>query len=194
MPWIYVGLNVAIALIGAALIARTDPEMIEERRQVKEGVKRWDQVLTNIFSWVTIPTTMLVAGLDRRLGWTLDMPIAIQIGGLVAGVVGFCLVMWAMAANSFFSVYVRIQTERGHKTASGGPYRYVRHPGYVGLIASVLAIPLVLGSAWAFLPAGFGTALMILRTALEDKTLHEELNGYREYAQKIRYRLLPGIW
>lgn len=194
MPWVYLGLNVAVTLIGAALIARTDPELLEERRQVKEGVKRWDQVLTNVFSWVTVPAAMLVAGLDRRLGWTLDIPIAIQIGGLVAGVLGFCLVMWAMAANSFFSTYVRIQAERGHKPASGGPYKYVRHPGYVGLMVSVLAIPMVLGSLWAFIPVGFGMVLMILRTALEDKTLHEELDGYREYAQRTRYRLLPGIW
>ncbi len=194
MPWIYLGLNVAVTLIGTALIARSDPELIEERSQVKAGGKGWDQVLTNVFSWVTVPTAMLVAGLDRRLGWTLNMPLALQIGGVVAGVLGFCLVMWAMASNSFFSTYVRIQTERGHEPVSNGPYRYVRHPGYIGFIATVLAIPVVLGSVWAFIPAGFGAALMILRTAFEDKTLQEELDGYREYAQKTRYRLLPGIW
>ncbi len=194
MPWVYLGLNVAVTLIGTALIARSDPELIEERSQVKAGGKGWDQVLTNVFSWVTVPTAMLVAGLDRRLGWTLNMPLALQIGGVVAGVLGFCLVMWAMASNSFFSTYVRIQTERGHEPVSNGPYRYVRHPGYIGFIATVLAIPVVLGSVWAFIPAGFGAALMILRTAFEDKTLQEELDGYREYAQKTRYRLLPGIW
>lgn len=194
MPWVYLGLNVAVTLIGTALIARSDPELLEERSQVKEGGKGWDQVLTNVFSWVTVPTAMLVAGLDRRLGWTLNMLLALQIGGVVAGVLGFYLVMWAMASNSFFSTYVRIQTERGHEPVSDGPYRYVRHPGYIGFIATVLAIPVVLGSVWAFIPAGFGAVLMILRTALEDKTLQEELDGYREYAQKTRCRLLPGIW
>lgn len=194
MPWVYLGTYVAVMLIGAALVAKADPEVIEERRQVREGVKRWDQILTNVFGWVTIPTTMLVAGLDRRMGWTLHRSPAIQIGGLVAAVLGFCLVMWAMASNSFFSTYVRIQTDRGHVPVSNGPYRYVRHPGYVGIIASVLATPVVLGSAWAFIPAGFGTVLMVTRTALEDKTLHKELDDYAEYAQQTRYRLLPGVW
>jgi protein-S-isoprenylcysteine O-methyltransferase Ste14 len=194
MPWVYLGAYVAVMLIGTALVAKANPAVIEERRQIKQGAKGWDRILTSIFSWVTIPTTMLVAGLDRRLGWTRHTSLAIQIGGLVVAVLGFCLVMWAMASNTFFSTYVRIQTDRGHKPVSNGPYRYVRHPGYVGIIVSVLATPVVLGSTWAFIPAGFGTCLMVLRTALEDKTLHDELDGYREYARQTRYRLLPGIW
>jgi len=107
---------------------------------------------------------------------------------------GIVVLVWAMAANKFFSATVRIQEERGHTVATGGPYRYVRHPGYVGWLMLTLATPVVLGSRWALVPAGITVILTILRTALEDRTLHSELEGYREYAERVRYRLLPGIW
>ncbi|MFQ5875494.1 MAG: methyltransferase family protein, partial [Dehalococcoidia bacterium] len=99
-----------------------------------------------------------------------------------------------MASNAFFSMTVRIQEDRGHTVATGGPYRYVRHPGYVGTILFQIATPLMLGSVWAFIPCGLAALLIVVRTALEDRTLHEELDGYKEYAQRVRYRLLPGLW
>jgi protein-S-isoprenylcysteine O-methyltransferase Ste14 len=99
-----------------------------------------------------------------------------------------------MAANAYFSMVVRIQEDRGHAVVTDGPYRFVRHPGYLGSILFALATPLVLGSLWAFVPCGLGAVLFIVRTALEDKTLQKELPGYREYAERVRYRLLPGIW
>jgi len=99
-----------------------------------------------------------------------------------------------MQANRFFSAVVRIQEERGHAVASGGPYRFVRHPGYVGMIAQFLVTPLTLGSLWALMPAGIAVGLYVWRTALEDRTLREELAGYQDYAARVRYRLLPGIW
>jgi protein-S-isoprenylcysteine O-methyltransferase Ste14 len=99
-----------------------------------------------------------------------------------------------MASNTHFESYVRIQEDRAHKPVSSGPYQYVRHPGYVGMALSALSIPLTLGSWWALIPAGIAALLIVIRTALEDKTLHTELQGYAEYAKKVRYRLLPGIW
>jgi protein-S-isoprenylcysteine O-methyltransferase Ste14 len=99
-----------------------------------------------------------------------------------------------MACNAFFAEGVRIQTERGHTVTSGGPYRYVRHPGYVGSILSQVATPFLLGSPWALIPSLASGALFVLRTYLEDKTLQAELPGYHEYAQKTRYRLLSGVW
>jgi protein-S-isoprenylcysteine O-methyltransferase Ste14 len=99
-----------------------------------------------------------------------------------------------MLTNHYFSTFVRIQADRGHQVVSGGPYAFVRHPGYVGIIATTLAVPLVLGSAWAFLPALVSALLLGVRTALEDRTLQKELPGYDEYAARVRFRLLPLIW
>jgi protein-S-isoprenylcysteine O-methyltransferase Ste14 len=122
------------------------------------------------------------------------MPLALQIAALVVAALGYALGTWAMGANAFFSKIVRIQKDRGHAVATGGPYRYLRHPGYLGTIVFELATPIMLGSLWALIPGGLGALLLIIRTVLEDRTLHEELDGYEKYAQKVRYRLLPGIW
>ena len=122
------------------------------------------------------------------------MAPAVHLAGLVISLLGFGVFLWAMAANAFFAEGVRIQEERGHTVATGGPYRLVRHPGYVGAILSMGATPFLLGSWWALVPAGLGVGGYLLRTALEDRTLQEELPGYREYTHQTRYRLLPGIW
>ena len=114
---------------------------------------------------------------------------------VIAAVLGYVVIgVWSMAANAFFSMIVSIQKDRGHTVVTDGPYRYVRHPGYAGSILFTIATPLVLGSLWAFIPCGLAAALFVVRTALEDRTLQEELPGYKEYAQQTRYRLLPGIW
>jgi len=107
---------------------------------------------------------------------------------------GCAMEFWAMSANRFFSTNVRMQTDRGHVVCSTGPYRHIRHPGYAGIILYTLASPVFLGSWWAYLPALAGVVGFILRTALEDRTLQLKLPGYKEYAQKTRYRLLPGVW
>jgi protein-S-isoprenylcysteine O-methyltransferase Ste14 len=113
---------------------------------------------------------------------------------MIGFVLGLALFSWAMFSNTFFSSAVRIQQERGHAVCNTGPYRFVRHPGYVGAILQSLVMPLMLNSLWAFIPAGLAVLLMVVRTALEDKTLQEELQGYTEYAHRVRYRLLPGVW
>ena len=102
--------------------------------------------------------------------------------------------VWATASNAYFSQIVRIQTERGHTVASGGPYRCVRHPAYAGAILYELAVPVLLASAWSAVPSVLAAILLILRTALEDRTLQSELIGYPEYTRKVLYRLLPGVW
>ena len=104
------------------------------------------------------------------------------------------LIWWTASVNTFLSGQVRIQEEGDHHTVTTGPYRFVRHPMYDGVILFVISIPLILGSAWALLLAGLIAVLFVIRTALEDKTLKKELSGYCEYAEKVRYRLLPGIW
>jgi len=103
-------------------------------------------------------------------------------------------VVWAMGANAFFSPLVRIQTERGHKVADTGPYKFIRHPGYIGAMIFSLGIPLMLGSWWAVIPGLVSMILYFIRTALEDKTLQDELPGYLDYTQCVKYRLIPGVW
>ncbi|NIN68361.1 MAG: hypothetical protein GTO63_27370 [Anaerolineae bacterium] len=137
---------------------------------------------------------LLIAGLDLRWGWSPPLPLALRLAGLVVVVLGSATASWAMLSNAYFSTGVRIQEERGHRVVSKGPYRYVRHPGYSGFSLSNLGLPLMLGSAWALIPGGLLSSAMIIRTVLEDRTLHEELEGYEAYARKVRYRLIPGIW
>ena len=136
----------------------------------------------------------VVAGLDQRYGWTGGLPIAAQLAALSLCILGYVLVVWATASNAFFSQIVRIQSERGHVVASGGPYHYVRHPAYAGAILYELAVPVLLASWSALIVSSLNAILLILRTALEDRALQAELTGYADHARRVRYRLLPGIW
>jgi len=136
----------------------------------------------------------ITGGLGERYGWPHPPSPTAQIAGVILFAAGCWLVIWAMGSNNYFSTVVRIQRERGHTVASGGPYQYIRHPGYSGMIGFTLAIPLILGSHAAFIPAIATVAVTILRTALEDRTLQRELDGYRGYAGRVRFRLVPGLW
>ncbi len=188
--WAYLGVGVGILVINALVLP---PELIAERGQINEDTKGWDKLLAPLLILPTLGT-LIVAGLDERFGWSPQLDRAIQVVALVFFALAQGLFSWAMASNKFFSGTVRIQEERGHAVATGGPYQYVRHPGYVGYTASWIATSLALGSLWALIPAGLVICLMVVRTALEDRTLLEELDGYKEYAGQVRYRLLPGIW
>jgi protein-S-isoprenylcysteine O-methyltransferase Ste14 len=177
------------------ILVPRDPALLVERGQGmgQEGVKRWDRILIGA-AGIMMLATWIVAGLDLRYGWTTSFPSIINLAGLALLVAGYALFLWAMASNSFFAEGVRIQTERGHNVATRGPYRFVRHPGYTGAILSELATPLLLGSTLALIPAVVFAGAYILRTALEDRTLQQELPGYLEFTRKIRFRLLPGLW
>ncbi|MEW5719963.1 MAG: isoprenylcysteine carboxylmethyltransferase family protein, partial [Chloroflexota bacterium] len=153
----------------------------------------WDRVLTSIYA-IFLFAIYIVAGLDAgRFQWSAT-PLAVQVVGGIGFVLGSVLVYWAMLANPFLAQVVRIQTERAHQTVSSGPYRYVRHPMYAGILVSYGATPLLLGSWFALAPFAVMAVLLVVRTALEDKTLQAELPGYAEYAQRVRYRLLPRVW
>ena len=189
--WVYLGVGVGILAINVLVMS---PELIAERGQIgKKDIKGWDRVITTLSILPTLGTP-IVAGLDERFGWSPPLAVAIQVVALILFALAQGLFTWGMASNKFFSTSVRIQKDRDHTVASGGPYRYVRHPGYVGYIVSAFATSLALGSLWAFIPAGLTMCLLIVRTALEDKALQEELPGYKEYAERVRYCLLPGIW
>jgi protein-S-isoprenylcysteine O-methyltransferase Ste14 len=107
---------------------------------------------------------------------------------------GAAMLTWSMVVNPFFEKTVRIQTDRGHRVIDTGPYAYVRHPGYLGFVGWILSAPLLLASTWAVAPAVLAVAGLVIRTALEDRTLQNELTGYPEYAARVRYRLVRGIW
>jgi protein-S-isoprenylcysteine O-methyltransferase Ste14 len=193
--WVFV-IVLALSLIAHPLILLpSNPELLAERQKGTrdKGVKDWDKRIT-MSSVALMCLSWIVAGLDFRWGWSPVLPLAVHLTGLLLAVLGYGLFLWAMASNAYFSEGVRIQTERGHTVASGGPYAIVRHPGYVGVIVSQLAAPLLLGSLWALIPSVFLSVLFVLRTHLEDNTLTAELPGYAAYAQETRYRLLPGIW
>jgi protein-S-isoprenylcysteine O-methyltransferase Ste14 len=177
----------------ALILIPRSPELLAERAQRKKGIKDWDAVLMSIVGILTL-CKHIVAGLDVRYGWTVGIPLWLQIVTLIIAALGYALGTWAMAANAFFSMMVRIQEDRGHAVVTGGPYQFVRHPGYVGTIAFELATPIMLGSLWALIAGVLAALLLVVRTALEDRTLHEELEGYTQYAQQTRYRLLPGVW
>jgi protein-S-isoprenylcysteine O-methyltransferase Ste14 len=136
----------------------------------------------------------IVAGLNVRFGWPPPVPIGWQVLGAILFVLSTLFGTWAMLENRFFSAVVRIQTDRGHTVVTTGPYHFVRHPGYAAGIFGYLAMPLLLNSLWAFIPALLTIVLIIVRTKLEDETLQAELPGYVEYTQHTRYRLLPGVW
>jgi protein-S-isoprenylcysteine O-methyltransferase Ste14 len=177
----------------AAVVLSRNPDLLVERLGPRKGSKRWDIVIMSILGSTQL-ARYVVAGLDERFGWTGGLPAGAQIVAGVLCVLGYALVVWATASNSFFSQIARIQPERGQTVITGGPYGYVRHPAYLGAILYELAVPVLLASWWAFIPSGIGVALLILRTVLEDRMLRAELKGYTEYAQRVRDRLLPGIW
>ena len=137
---------------------------------------------------------LAVAGLDKRFGWSPQLALWISLAAFAVAILGFAFSTWALMENRYFSSVVRIQTDHDHTVCNSGPYQYVRHPGYAGGLIWYLMTPLILGSQWAYIPTIFVAALTVLRTSLEDKTLHAELPGYEEYAGQTRYRLIPGIW
>jgi protein-S-isoprenylcysteine O-methyltransferase Ste14 len=192
--WVYLGVNALQTFAGAAWLLRVNPEVVAERSRKTEGAKRWDVVLTTFIGVVFPVVTMTVSGLDERFAWSPNLPIGVHCAALSGMVLGYSLVTWSMSANRFFAPFIGIQKQRGHTAVMSGPYRFVRHPGYVGLLLCFLCMPLALGSLFGTVPAVLTAALLIVRTALEDRTLQRELQGYADYAKGVRYRLIPGIW
>ena len=193
--WVYVGTTVSLTFVSRIAVMRTNPDLIVERAQSleREDVKGWDRMI--LFFILVGPLAMLiVAGLDERFGWSPQIPLALQLVALAIMMLGYVVGTWAMAVNRYFSAVVRIQKDRGQTAVTDGPYRFVRHPAYATGIVSFILTPILLGSLWALIPSSLVAVVTVARTALEDKTLLEELEGYEEYAAQTRYRMLPGIW
>jgi protein-S-isoprenylcysteine O-methyltransferase Ste14 len=194
--WVYTLLIVSIGVGGRILGELRHPGLTAERQDVEkiQGAKAWDKVLAPLMALSIVYPLMIVAGLDHRLGWSPVFPLWLIVLGFFLIALGYAFSSWAFVENRFFSGVVRIQADRGHEVCDSGPYRIVRHPGYAGNILPLLGIVLALSSLWTIIPAVVALFITVLRTALEDQTLQEELPGYQEYARHVRFRLFPGIY
>lgn len=192
--WVYIVIQFGWSAVLTVWLWNHDPELLKDRlKYAKKSAKGWDKVLTFISMLFYIPY-LIIPGFDAvRYQWS-DVPVGVKILCFILVTVSFIWITWIMGENTFLSRFVEIQKERGHKVITTGPYRFVRHPMYIGATILLLCLPVALGSLYALIPAAFCIIFMIIRTVLEDKTLHNELEGYVEYAQKTKYRLLPGIW
>lgn len=193
--WTYAIISIIGFIVSRRLAVRRHPDILMERsRSMGLGdAKLWDKILAPSMALGSV-VPLAVAGVDKLFGWTNPFGLNIKVVALVVIILGYALGSWALIENKFFSGVVRIQTDRGHQVVTTGPYRFIRHPGYSGSLLVYLVVPLFLDSLWAFIPTVLLFGVVFLRTSLEDRTLQEELPGYREYTQKTRYRLLPWIW
>ncbi len=196
LGWLYTGSTILLTVISRVIAIRLHPGFARERATAggMQDTKRWDKWLVSLVAlWLPL-SAIVIAGLDRRCGWSVAMPGWIHWMGLILLTIGYAVGAWAMAVNAFFSSHVRIQTDRGHTVVTTGPYAFVRHPAYITGAIAVFGIPLMLDSLYAVPPVILLCIGVVVRTALEDRTLIEELPGYRQYAEKVRFRLIPGIW
>jgi len=188
--WAFAGLFFTMMVVNVTLVASKNPELMRERWRRREDTKTFDKVFAAL-NFPTFMAILFVGGYDGS-----RHPLAFQwfVVGVLLMVLGDVPVLWAMLVNVYLETTVRIQKDRGHKVVTTGPYALVRHPMYTGMSLTFLGLPLILGSAWAYVPAVFAIALLVWRTWMEDRTLRRELEGYEEFTQKTRYRLIPGIW
>ena len=191
--WWYIGLYVLMLAAASFVMIPHRREVIEERSKGAKGGKRWDTWLTQLMILPSLGLLVL-AGLDQRWSWTAPLPVWVRLTGGLIFLLGYALVLWAMYANKFFSQVVRIQAERGHVAVTAGPYRIVRHPGYLGMTTSMLGAVFLLDSLYGLVCFIVYVILIIIRTRREDQTLRAELPGYPEYAARTRFRLIPGLW
>ena len=194
--WLYLVISFIGWSVGVILLYRVNPELLNHRGRwkKKKDTKTWDKFLLPAYGLMAFYILPVIAGLDvGRFQWS-NLSIGFATAGVVLFIIGSILINWAMIVNTHFEATVRIQTDRDHKTITKGPYQFVRHPGYLGAILWAVSTPLIIGSAYGLIPAAIATLLLIIRTILEDRTLHRELTGYAEYAGTVKYRLLPGLW
>jgi protein-S-isoprenylcysteine O-methyltransferase Ste14 len=193
--WVYLGLNATTGLGTGLMLARHDPALLNERMGpiIQRGQKGWDKLLLSVFFGLYLLWLVLMAFDAERFHWS-DVPVWLQVVGAVLICITF-YVMWLVTReNSFAAPVVKVQKERGHKVVSSGPYAFVRHPMYGGIIPLFIGTPLLLGSWWGLLFAVVLLLLLAVRAVLEERTLMAELDGYADYAARVRYRLIPRLW
>ena len=194
--WLYALLIVAAGIGGRLWAEHRHPGLMAERQNIEniQNAKAWDKVLAPLMALSVGYPMVVVAGLDHRYNWSSEFPLWLIVLGFILILLGYAFATWALAENRLFSSVVRIQADRGHVVCDSGPYRFVRHPGYAGNILALFGIVLALGSVWTLIPATVASFITVIRTALEDQTLQEELPGYPDYARRVRYRLIPWIY
>ena len=193
--WVYGILFVLVFVVSRLLARRRHPDLLTERARYMqpENVQPWDKILAPLVS-IGGGLIPCAAGLEHLLAAPGAFHPIVKILSLVLMLAGCALSTYALVENRFFSGVVRLQTDRGHQPVTGGPYGWVRHPGYAGGLLTYWATPLLLDSGWAFLPAAALTLVLIVRARLEDRFLQDQLPGYADYARRVRYRLIPGLW
>ena len=194
LAWVFLPIWLFTKYIYLFILAKRNPDLLLERSKRHENRKRWDRIIQSInvlFGFIAF----IVIGLDAgRYNWGREFPLGLVIVSYVVYLGINLLALWASLSNPFHSDESRIQSDRGQYVISDGPYRYVRHPTYVAGVLMWVTSPFLLGSWWGLIPGGLAALMVILRAAFEDRMLHEELPGYAEYAHKVRYRLMPGVW
>ena len=194
--WLYSLLIVVVGIGGRIWAEQRHPGLMAERQNIEniQNAKAWDKVLAPLMAVSVGYPMMIVAGLDHRYHWSSEFPVWLIVIGFILISLGYAFAAWALAENRFFYSVVCIQTDRGHVVCDSGPYRYVRHPGYAGNVLALFGIVLALGSVWTLIPALVASIIAVIRIVLEDRTLQDELPGYRDYARRVRYRLIPWIY
>ena len=194
--WVFSVLIVAAGIGGRIWAEWRHPGLMAERtRSLKaSNVKAWDKVLGPLMALTLSFPLVIVAGLDHRFCWSPIFPAWLNITGVFIVALGYAFAAWAFAENRFLSAMMRIQTDRGHVVCDSGPYRIIQRPGYAGNLLALPGFVLALKTVWTLVPVGVALAVAVIRTALEDRTLQEELPGYREYSSRVRYRLSPGVY
>jgi protein-S-isoprenylcysteine O-methyltransferase Ste14 len=191
--WIFLFINILSTLMNYFTIHKNS-ELMNERSNLGEGVKSWDKLLLSLSAFIYV-IIIVVAGFDSgRFLWSMDFNWYVSMSGVLLMLLGQSLFLTARSQNNFFSTVVRIQKDRGHQVCDTGLYKIIRHPGYLGMIFSLIALPLITTSFWSFIPTLVAIILLLVRTSLEDKTLKNELDGYIEYTKKTPYKLIPWIW
>ena len=195
--WLLIGLWMVFLIVMTLLLLYRDPALLAERMKsspIQKGQKGWDKIVL-LLVFITGISLYIIPGFDVvRFGWSEPLPRWIRNVALVAHIPCLLLLGWVMLTNTYLSQVVKIDHERDHQVITGGPYAIVRHPMYTVVIVLFMAFPLALGSRFGLIPAFMLTMLLVIRTYMEDRTLHAELTGYPEYANKTRYKLIPGIW
>ncbi|MCP1843266.1 protein-S-isoprenylcysteine O-methyltransferase Ste14 [Bradyrhizobium sp. USDA 4524] len=192
--WAYL---IASAVIGPACglwLAKVDPGLLAERMRLtaREGQPTEDKRFMLVFLVVAV-LWFVAMGLERRFGDVND-GVPLIVLGLVLYLVSTVAILWVFRTNSFAAPVVKVQTERDHHVISTGPYALVRHPMYTSVMLFFIGVPLTLGSWWglAFVPVFF--VMFAIRTGIEERALVTGLSGYADYAARVRYRLVPGLW
>lgn len=191
--WLFCGIYAAYMVGCVVWGTLAAPELMEERARPKANAKGWDKILMRAIYVPLLVALLVVCAVDIRLEISAD-PLAIQIAGAVLSATAGSWILWVLDVNRFATGVVRIQSDRGHSVVSKGPYRFVRHPMYLGNIVFLVTLPLILGSWLGLAVSALLGALFVVRTWLEDRVLRTELAGYAEYAARVRKRLIPGVW